>query len=157
MPQRILHQWQASGPHEYSYRSASFQCAVCDRKFATKSSLTQQQKVPKEPRTFKCQFCSQKFNSKYACAVHERRHTGNNPYVCDVPGCKRSYPQKIQLKLHIIELTQASECLNSIQSIKMNVRPLRNWKKSWSCIHVYDDHNKFVVDSSVIDSYVIGY
>ncbi|KAH3702804.1 hypothetical protein DPMN_077830 [Dreissena polymorpha] len=78
-----------------------FSCNICDRKFSKRSSLTQHNRYHRDHRSFKCGYCSKKFNSKYACAVHERLHTGDNPFQCPVAGCAKSYPQKIQLKLHL--------------------------------------------------------
>ena len=78
-----------------------FACTICDRKFSKRSSLTQHYRYHRDHRSFKCEYCSKKFNSKYACAVHERLHTGDNPFRCSVAGCGKSYPQKIQLKLHL--------------------------------------------------------
>ena len=78
-----------------------FTCTVCDRQFAKRSSWTQHQRYHRDHKSFMCQFCKKRFNSKYACAVHERLHTGDNPFRCNYPGCNRSYPQKIQLKLHM--------------------------------------------------------
>ncbi|KAH3702780.1 hypothetical protein DPMN_077807 [Dreissena polymorpha] len=79
----------------------SFSCTICDRKFSKRSSLTQHYRYHRDHRSFKCGYCSKKFNSKYACAVHERLHTGDNPFQCPVAGCDKSYPQKVQLKLHL--------------------------------------------------------
>ena len=78
-----------------------FTCKICDRQFAKRSSWTQHQRYHRDHRSFTCQYCKKRFNSKYACAVHERLHTGENPYKCEYPGCNRTYPQKIQLKLHM--------------------------------------------------------
>lgn len=78
-----------------------FACTICDRKFSKRSSLTQHYRYHRDHRSFQCDYCSKKFNSKYACAVHERLHTGDNPFRCSVAGCDKSYPQKIQLKLHL--------------------------------------------------------
>ena len=78
-----------------------FSCKVCDRQFSKKSSLTQHMRYHREYKQFVCRFCSKSFSSKYTCTVHERIHTGENPYKCEKPGCDRSFPQKIQMKLHM--------------------------------------------------------
>ncbi|XP_052766885.1 zinc finger protein 16-like [Mya arenaria] len=78
-----------------------FTCSICSRKFSKRSSLTQHYRYHRDHHSFKCSYCSKYFNSKYACSVHERLHTGENPFRCTVPGCDKTYPQKIQLKLHL--------------------------------------------------------
>ncbi|KAH3801355.1 zinc finger protein 570-like [Dreissena polymorpha] len=47
-----------------------------------------------------CKYCGLKFNNKYACAQHERSHTGRKPYACQVPGCRKTFAQDLQLQLH---------------------------------------------------------
>lgn len=81
--------------------SMPFTCRICDRKFAKRASYTQHMRYHRDHKSYPCSYCQKSFNTKYACAVHERLHTGDNPFRCEVPGCKRSFPQKIQLQLHV--------------------------------------------------------
>lgn len=78
-----------------------YACAECPRKLSSRIGLTQHVRSHKNFRSFECKFCEKLFNSKYACAVHERIHSGNNPYRCSFGNCERSFPQKVQLNLHM--------------------------------------------------------
>ena len=81
--------------------STPFSCKICDRKFAKRSSLTQHQRYHRDNQRYKCTYCHKSFNSKYTRAVHERLHTGEKPFKCQEPGCRKAFPQKIQLQLHM--------------------------------------------------------
>lgn len=51
-----------------------------------------------DQRKHKCQFCTKSFFSISDCRRHERIHTGEKPFKCDV--CGRSFNQKSNMENH---------------------------------------------------------
>ncbi|KAK5654844.1 hypothetical protein OQA88_6880 [Cercophora sp. LCS_1] len=54
----------------------------------------------KEKRMFPCDMCDMKFNQKTHLDIHRRKHTGDKPYICKLPGCGRGFSQLGNLKTH---------------------------------------------------------
>ena len=86
--------------HEHS-GEVPYACSECPRRFSSRVQLAQHVRSHRNFRSFQCSVCEKRFNSKHACTVHERIHSGNNPYRCEVVNCTRSFPQKVQLNLHM--------------------------------------------------------
>ncbi|KAL3831945.1 hypothetical protein ACJMK2_023633 [Sinanodonta woodiana] len=77
-------------------------CSVCDRKFLKKSSLKQNMNYYHTGhKNVQCEFCGKRFYRLCALRVHIRNHTGELPFKCELPGCSKAFPQKIQLHLHM--------------------------------------------------------
>lgn len=49
---------------------------------------------------FTCKFCKKTFKVASALERHERVHTGDKPFKCDVDGCAKAFTQKEMLKRH---------------------------------------------------------
>lgn len=49
---------------------------------------------------FKCDFCQKTFKVQSALERHERVHTGQKPFKCDIDGCEKAFSQKEMLKRH---------------------------------------------------------
>lgn len=62
-----------------------------------------------------CSYCHKRLSSKQCLREHIYIHTGEKPYVCTEPGCKKSYRQGSLLTIHrkvhegILNLTSAFE------------------------------------------------
>ncbi|KAH8803115.1 hypothetical protein F5884DRAFT_739212 [Xylogone sp. PMI_703] len=60
-------------------------------------------KFPSEMKTIKCTWegCTKMFNRPARLASHLRSHTNQRPYVCEEPGCNKSYLEEKHLKQHV--------------------------------------------------------
>ncbi|WAR23219.1 ZN367-like protein, partial [Mya arenaria] len=50
--------------------------------------------------SIRCRICSRVFPREKSLQAHMRTHTGERPYLCDFPGCCKSFCQSGQLKTH---------------------------------------------------------
>eukprot|EP00190_Bangiopsis_sp_CCMP1999_P002260 CAMPEP_0198728798 /NCGR_PEP_ID=MMETSP1475-20131203/11758_1 /TAXON_ID= ORGANISM="Unidentified sp., Strain CCMP1999" /NCGR_SAMPLE_ID=MMETSP1475 /ASSEMBLY_ACC=CAM_ASM_001111 /LENGTH=163 /DNA_ID=CAMNT_0044491267 /DNA_START=121 /DNA_END=609 /DNA_ORIENTATION=- len=62
----------------------------------------------------KCEFCGKVFPRSYNLNVHRRIHTGDKPYMCEEPGCTRSFAWKSSLDSH--HLSHQRGALHSSES-----------------------------------------
>jgi len=51
-------------------------------------------------KTIKCSYCDMMFSDKYKAKVHERKHTGESPFMCDI--CSKTFKRKEALDNHAI-------------------------------------------------------
>ncbi|RFU30607.1 hypothetical protein B7463_g5745, partial [Scytalidium lignicola] len=60
-------------------------------------------KFPSEMKTIKCTWegCTKMFNRPARLASHLRSHTNERPFICNEPGCGKSYLEEKHLKQHI--------------------------------------------------------
>lgn len=85
-----------------------FQCAFqdCNERFARRQACKTHyynhlaSKVL--TKGFNCKFCQKTFKVVSALERHERVHTGQKPFKCDVAGCAKAFSQKEMLKRHKI-------------------------------------------------------
>jgi KRAB domain-containing zinc finger protein len=53
-----------------------------------------------EKKEFKCRFCDKTYQNNSGLTIHERNHTGERPFVCDVKGCNKTFTSNNSLKNH---------------------------------------------------------
>ena len=51
-------------------------------------------------RLFSCPDCDKSFTQQAHLSIHERKHTGERPYICGFAGCSKSFTQLGNLKTH---------------------------------------------------------
>jgi hypothetical protein len=49
----------------------------------------------------KCRFCPSTFQKSEHLSRHERSHTKQRPYVCDIPGCGKAFTRGDSLTRHL--------------------------------------------------------
>lgn len=83
-----------------------FQCAFedCTKKFARRQACKTHyynHLVSRAlPKGYKCTYCQKTFKVGSALERHERIHTGQKPFKCNVDGCAKAFSQKEMLKRH---------------------------------------------------------
>lgn len=92
--------------HEQLHTTLPLACEVCGKAFGHKLALKQHmtymhdkpQACTEQP--LKCQICSKSFASKNGLQRHERIHTEQRSFMCEV--CGMSFWSNYELKMHII-------------------------------------------------------
>lgn len=51
-------------------------------------------------KSYKCHMCSRKVVSKQSLQEHINIHTGDKPYICTYPNCRKTFRQSSRLSLH---------------------------------------------------------
>ena len=78
---------------------SSRQCKTCGYMAADNSGLQIHLRVHEEPN-FICRFCAKAVKSKQSLQAHERSHTGENPFKCDI--CSYVCKSSSVLRKHIV-------------------------------------------------------
>ncbi|XP_019900606.2 zinc finger protein 2 isoform X2 [Esox lucius] len=73
-------------------------CPHCEEKFPTKALLKDHLQKTHNSRVH-CPQCDKTFSTKANLLVHQRKHTGERPYLC--PQCGKSFSLTGSLKLHL--------------------------------------------------------
>ncbi|GAA5915497.1 hypothetical protein JCM5296_003418 [Sporobolomyces johnsonii] len=76
----------------------------CDKKFWTNQHLKKHVEVAHRGKTYDCTACSLTFRKHHLLRTHVAEvHSppGTNPFICEHPGCDRSFKQNVHLKAHM--------------------------------------------------------
>ena len=84
------------GIHTKKYR-----CESCDKNFSTHSHLRSHEIfMHGRAAPFTCAVCGKGVPSQLQLDKHLRTHTGERPFVCDIPGCGKAFKERKNLKDH---------------------------------------------------------
>ncbi|GAA5926852.1 C2H2-type zinc finger protein [Sporobolomyces koalae] len=76
----------------------------CDKRFWTNQHLRKHIEVMHRGKTYDCTQCDEKFRKHHQLRAHIAAvhcTPGTKPFLCDYPGCERSFTQKVHLKAHL--------------------------------------------------------
>ena len=73
------------------------QCELCEYKTINNAELKNHMKKHADPQ-FQCSFCEKKLKSKNSLEAHERDHTGERPFTCDI--CGKGFKSSGVLLIH---------------------------------------------------------
>lgn len=110
--------------HAKIHKPREFQCTNCSMTFVDKSKLKRHQLVHSGDRPFVCYFpgCRKKFSLDFNLKSHVRVHTGERPYACDVQGCGRRFAQISNLKAHLRTHLNPTNPLYNVASSTMDIQ-----------------------------------
>lgn len=76
-----------------------------ERKFKASSSipllLNPIKEDSKPGRQYNCRFCSKKFMRPSSLRIHIYSHTGEKPFNCTYPGCRRRFSVQSNMRRHL--------------------------------------------------------
>lgn len=79
-------------------KSRTYECHLCDKQFAHKSSLVNHIRLHSGERPFECDNCGKTFTLSSNLRRHARYHSGEKPFECD--NCGKRFTRKSDLKVH---------------------------------------------------------
>ncbi|KAJ8966462.1 hypothetical protein NQ317_011449 [Molorchus minor] len=98
--------------------------------------------------------CSAAYTKQWKLTNHLRKHTGERPYVCDIPGCQFSYTTVAHLKRHkclvhekacevVCKVEGCGKVFNNKYSLKKHCNQLHEpVDYAFHCLHCSEGFNK---------------
>lgn len=77
-----------------------YPCKTCKWTTRWKGSLVVHEAGHLPTRRYACSHCGKPYHQMYRLIQHERRHTGENPFLCDVEGCEGAFASPDSLAYH---------------------------------------------------------
>ena len=74
-----------------------YECKYCRKRFCSLPEMRSHEITHEEPQ-FKCSFCGKMVKNMSTLVFHEREHTGERPFVCDV--CGKGFKASCSLTTH---------------------------------------------------------
>lgn len=76
-------------------------CSECGASFMKSDHLKRHiNSTHRKIKNIKCHYCDMMFSDKYKAKIHERKHTGETPYLCQI--CAKAFKRKEALDNHAI-------------------------------------------------------
>lgn len=115
--------------HMVFHQEKIHQCLLCDKKFYTRSSLKEHQKVHTRVivKPFECQFCKKKFTHSTCLKNHIRTHNKEIDFKCHLCGKKFIYPKNLRkhVKSHARKISFRCETCKEVFKNKCQIKKHR--------------------------------
>lgn len=113
-----------------------FKCDLCNKKFATSSSLCYHKSVHLNDRRFICAMCNKRFNNLTILKTHlSNKHTDPQSYQYSCTYCDKRYPVKSKLDYHI---KQHVDGKNFCELCRQAFRKEETLQKHFYLCHLYE-------------------
>ncbi|KAK6641656.1 hypothetical protein RUM44_013371 [Polyplax serrata] len=120
---------------------AVFKCHICKEEFQNREELRNHCKTihnTKVIQPYPCSHCDRQFPAWGLLVVHERKHTGEKPYSCDVCG-KQNFISQTSLRRHKLMHLKVYSCkdcgrdFNCDSALKSHIRCKHTNEKPFLC------------------------